>query len=385
MTDLAVLSDYVAFFDYGVLARYKNDSHKYLVQEDDFEGKISVVESYYLEQEKHGRGSDAYIDVIFGYQLRNNGEYAIAVFVPDFREKLRHHIQQWSGFLLTHVEWPEQEDTRFLKWKRRYLEGCWLVDNGPLFHIRELLSELNALTIEAVSIPLFDNALEHGIRFPAAENTHRFEDAHLELYVAIIDGLDIQCIRALGRKLLRPPRDSGTLKALTEVFPSLAEGGVFSEITSQISAQRRKAAHKVRLPSQAFPAFSTFDQNVKQLLLGLQELGRCLEDGLNMTGRKARARQDAISRLPPIVGPSHALASVHSASQMIGKTVERVEAGVRKEIKGVHSMEAIHIHFTDGTILGIDMSSNVRNFIEMKEQSPEQLNLQFMLEWVPRP
>ena len=53
--------------------------------------------------------------------------------------------------------------------------------------------------------------------------------------------------------------------------------------------------------------------------------------------------------------------SICQATQMKGKTVERVEVGSRNEIDNVHQSKVLKIHFTDGSILGIDADSNVGN------------------------
>jgi hypothetical protein len=69
---------------------------------------------------------------------------------------------------------------------------------------------------------------------------------------------------------------------------------------------------------------------------------------------------------------------------MEGKTVERVEFGIREDIKGVHGSECMLVHFTDGTILGLETGSNVFNITSSREDlTPEQFQIDIALTWVP--
>jgi hypothetical protein len=74
-------------------------------------------------------------------------------------------------------------------WYRRYLEGHWNVENGPAFQLASEIKLINGLSREAVGRRLYA-VDEPYISYPAAQNTHRYEDAHRELYGVLIDGLD---------------------------------------------------------------------------------------------------------------------------------------------------------------------------------------------------
>jgi len=76
--------------------------------------------------------------------------------------------------------------------------------------------------------------------------------------------------------------------------------------------------------------------------------------------------------------------SINQIRTIVGKTVEHVEYGFCQPIEGVHQSEAIILHFTDGSILGIDTGSNAANIAsDYKGLNPEDFHTDFMLHWVP--
>ncbi len=69
---------------------------------------------------------------------------------------------------------------------------------------------------------------------------------------------------------------------------------------------------------------------------------------------------------------------------MKGKTIEHIEFGSRNEIANVHQSEVLKIHFTDGSILGIDTHSNVGNLAhDVPGFKGEDVHISFDLHWVP--
>jgi hypothetical protein len=59
---------------------------------------------------------------------------------------------------------------------------------------------------------------------------------------------------------------------------------------------------------------------------------------------------------------------------------------VRTEFEELHNSEAIILHFTDGSILGIETGSNVFNLANDHEVTglvPKYFCVDFRLEWVP--
>jgi hypothetical protein len=105
-----------------------------------------------------------------------------------------------------------------------------------------------------------------------------------------------------------------------------------------------------------------------------------------MTGEIASERQTAKKGLPKIdaeraVEAHFAISQIRQAE---GKTIDRVEYGFEKQLDGVHETEAIILHFTDGSVLGITTGSNVEELMaECDELSPKDLSVDFILRWVP--
>ena len=269
----------IGFFDQQVLAAYRNEPHKYEVTSDNFEGTLTVTDEYYRELESAKKANE-YISIRFGYRTLEDGDLALAVWLPDLFEKSKHHATKWAAFHLKNAKWTTERDGRFENWVRRYIEGSWDVDNGPLFHLREAIQITNGLTSELVGIPLYKHELDpKQVSYPAAENTHRYEDSHKTLYGYFIDGLDKNCISALGAKLGRPLKTGSkkTVEALKELFPSLENAASFIPSVSMVSDQRRLASHSARRPAVSFPAFSTFTSDLYLCLNGVKEVLAMIE------------------------------------------------------------------------------------------------------------
>ncbi|MCA9501017.1 MAG: hypothetical protein KC588_17615, partial [Nitrospira sp.] len=98
------------------------------------------------------------------------------------------------------------------------------------------------------------------MNYPAAENTHKYQDSHNDLYGYLIDGLDKDCISKLASRLGKSITVGGdkTIKAIKKLFPDLENSPNFTQILSLVSEQRGLASHGVRHPAKSFPAFSQF-------------------------------------------------------------------------------------------------------------------------------
>lgn len=258
----------------------------------------------------------------------------------------------------------------------------WNVENGPAFQIGSELKLINGLTREAAGVRLFA-VDDPNIPYPAAQNTHRYEDAHRELYGVLIDGLDKQAIEELGKRLGRPinAQNSRTRDALAKIMPAVSDP-VFADPLENISEHRRLASHKVRPPAKPMRAFEQFTADLESCHLAVRHLRTNLESELNMEARKAMKRQDALGRLPRIVRPPEANYSINEAVRMEGRTITKVEFGFREDIEGVHQSEALVVHFSDGSIMGIETGSNARNLSD-KPSQPEDFHVDFRMHWVP--
>jgi hypothetical protein len=155
-----------------------------------------------------------------------------------------------------------------------------------------------------------------------------------------------------------------------------------------VSNKRGPSAHGARPAARPFRAFEEFHKDLEQLVAALRDFFELLESKLNTSGEKAVERQQARQLLPVIVSAietSHLTASLRDVP---GKTVARVEYGERKQIEDVHQSEAIIIHFTDGSALGIDAHTNIGDLVLDHEDGsddirPEDLDVGFDLSWLP--
>ena len=96
-------------------------------------------------------------------------------------------------------------------------------------------------------------------------------------------------------------------------------------------------------------------------------------------------KHEIMASLPKIVGGVEPHYSICEATRMVGKTVENVEFGKRKDIEEVHQSEVLCVEFTDGEILGLDTGSNALDFERNAAMKPNEFHVDFMLTWVPAP
>jgi hypothetical protein len=383
--DLNSVKHLLGYFDLQVLASYRNEPHKYLVESDSFEGRLRITEEYYRELEQLGK-TDERVYVDFGYRTLKDGNLGIVAWLPDLFEKSKSHVPRWQPWYLKDPHWTTDDDERFEKWVRRYVNGDWNVDNGPSYYLGESIRIINSLTSELVDVPLYKHELGETLSFPSADNTHRYQDAHEELYGYVIDGLDKDCISRLAARLGRSIKvgPKKTVEALVELFPALKTSPNFMPAMKRVSDQRHLASHGVRPPATKFPAFSQFAGDLALCLEAVKEILTVLEREFGVNGEEARNRHEAKKQLPRITRPPQAHFSIVQASLMKGKTIERVESGFRKEIERVHESEALIIHFTDGSIMSLEGGSNVGNLVSDENGlRPEDFHVSFVVHWVP--
>lgn len=377
----------VGYFDQQVLASYRNEPDKYILKTDHFEGRLQAA----VDEDGVAVAGD-YINIRFGYRTRKNGDLALAVFLPDFSDKSSAHIPRWAAYHLENQELTTEPDERFEMWKARYLEGSWNVENGPRSHLEETVALINALCLEVSGVEraLFKFTSNPTLNFPAAQNTHTYQDAHRELYGYIIDGLDKETIKRIAARqnLTINISSDQTLKALEKALPTLPPGSALRRALDKVIAERGNAGHGVRPPAQRFPAFEEFTNDLEAVVTGLRELLAALEQALGMSGERAQRRQQAKAYLPKIDRdwPPEPHYSITQLPQIVGKTVERVEYGFCQHVEGTHQSEGMILYFTDGSILGIDTGSNACNVADGHAGlQPDEFHADFMLKWVPSP
>jgi hypothetical protein len=373
----------VGFFDQRILAVYKSEPDKYVLETDNFEGTLRRV----YDDDDYAIAED-HIDIRFGYRTLASGNLALAVFLPDLVEKSASHVKQWAGYHLESPEWTTEPDPRFKMWKDRYLEGSWNVENGPRYHLENTIATINALCIEVVGKALFTFPNNPALNFPVAQNTYAYQDAHKELYSYVIDGLDKQTIGLIAahQHVMLNLNSDTTVKALKRALPLLPTTSLLWDALEKVSDERRLAGHKVRPKAKQFPAFEEFTKDLEAVVVGLGELLATLEKVLGMDGERACKRQSTKKWLPRIDRPPEAHYAITKLPAIIGKTVERVEFGFREHVDGAHQSEAMILYFTDGSILGIDTGSNAGNLASQYEGlRPDDFHADFMLYWVPPP
>jgi hypothetical protein len=198
--------------------------------------------------------------------------------------------------------------------------------------------------------------------------------------------LDKDCISLLAGQLGKHIKigDKNTKAALVTLLPQLDTSSHFKQAMALVSAQRRLASHGKRAPATYFPASEQFTKDLWLCLEAVKEVLTALEHEFGVIGEQAHKRYQARKWLPHITRPAEAHYSIVLAAKMVGKTVERIEYGFREDLDGVHASEALIIYFTDGSIMGLQAGSNVRNLItDENGLRPEDFHVDFVVNWVP--
>ena len=94
--DLKSAAHLLGYFDPQVLASYRNEPHKYLIESDSFEGRLRITEEYYRELARLGK-TDERVYVDFGYRTLEDGSLAVVAWLPDLFEKSRSHVPRWQS------------------------------------------------------------------------------------------------------------------------------------------------------------------------------------------------------------------------------------------------------------------------------------------------
>ena len=377
----------VGFFDARILAIFQIQSDKYELCTDYFEGSLTVRSDYYDRLSEPERSSIC-TNVKFGFRDRKNGELAVAVWLPDL-SSIRPDTERmkWIPFHLLEDAFPEEPDSRFQLWVRRYIYGDWGVDNGVLFQISAEVASINAITEMVVGSRLYAHQENPALIFPMAENDHRYQDAHREAYALLIDGLQKHAIESIAGRLSIVTRfaNDNTLKALRRILPTELHAAILDPF-NVVSEQRRLASHRVRPEAKRCAAFEKFSKDMQGVLGALRALKGYLEGVFKVRGEQCQRRQSRIAALPEIDNakkpqPNY---SISELPQVVGKTIASVEFGYRKSIPGVHESEAMILHFTDGSMLGIETGSNAQNVTDGHQGlRPEDFHSDFILTFVP--
>lgn len=267
----------LGFFDAAILTVYRTQPDKYAIETDYFSGALNTSDKHFAEIAPHQQ--ENIIGLRFGFRARHNGELVLAVWMPDFRNCSADESAKWSGFVIDpDTLIAESHDSRYQMWVQRYLIGSWSVQEGGLARLRRLVGELNTLTLGTLEYPLFKSDELSGLHFPAAQNNHRYHDAHAEVYKVLHDGMSKDCLIALASRLnisLENPRNSKTVKLLEAILPPDLRGGVLPALEA-VSKNRRLAAHESRPAPEKLDAFELFNRDLASVGKALE----CIKDHL---------------------------------------------------------------------------------------------------------
>jgi hypothetical protein len=374
----------------AVLAMFYNQPDKYSIQTDEFEGTVRIVDTYYL---KSGQSDSdrTYLKVAFGFRACKNGDWAIAAYGPDLAGASHDEQQLWTGFEIGNEEAfasAESDDPRFQKWVSRYLMGSWQVEDGPIATLDRVVEQVNAITECVVNAPLFTVTDLRRLCFPFAQNTHRYEDAHAEVYRLLIDGLNKDVIRGIGDRfgITVKAGDKWTLTALEMVFPCESVRSAVRTPLAHVAEQRRRASHRDRPPAQSFPAFEEFEKDLRAVIGAIQTVRDDLAARLNVNIERCEKRASAKRRLPVFdqSRPTEPHYGIFSALQMVGKQVVSVQTGELVSAEERPEMEALVMEFSDGSMMSIEAATNISQIIrENTPVDPQGLHVTFYVNYVP--
>jgi hypothetical protein len=383
----SIPENFVLFFSAELLALYANQPDRYSVQTDYFSGEIETSAGHFDEARAAGQHL---IRVRFGFRTMRSGDLALAVLAPDLKDASPDEKAKWLGFGIDKDALSLDADLRFEMWVDRYIHGSWEVENGVISQIKQEVYDLNALTDGAVGVALFGDAEMATLSFPTAQNNHRYHDAHSEAYKFLIDGLSKEALKRLAGKLgiaLKAPDSARTLKLLEQLLPEDVAKTVQNAF-DVISKNRRLADHQKRPQAEAMPAFEVFDADLRRVVTAMQLLKSTLSARLGISVSSARARFESLTSpfYPKFddqlgIEPHY---SICTFSEIVGKTIERVEYGWRRRHNDLHDSEMAILRFTDGSHITICAASNIGNLTSSHEGlEPRDLRVSFFLTYVP--
>jgi hypothetical protein len=378
------------YFRPAVLAIFYNQPEKYSIQTDEFEGTVKIRDSYYRKSGTDGTDR-TYLNVAFGFRACKNGEWAVAAYAPDLAKASPDETQFWTGFEIATEDGfttSEMDDPRFQKWMSRYLMGNWHVEDGPIAELDRMVSEVNAIAQCVVKAPMFNSTDLRRLCFPFAQNTHRYEDAHAEVYRLIIDGLNKEAIQRIGNRLgiAIKAGDKRTLTALAMLFPDPSVQATVRDPLEYVSQQRRRASHKERPPAQSFPAFEEFEKDLRTVMRSIEAIRDDLALRLDVDIRRCGERASALRGLPAFdeSRPTQPNYGIFPALNMVGKQVERVKTGELVSVPDRPEMEALVLEFSDGSMVSIEAATNISQIIrDDGPVNPQELHVTFYVNYVP--
>lgn len=373
--------EYFQYFDRAALNFYRTNSHAYELIEDDMGGEIRISNQW----DENMENQFPYIELKFAFRKLVHKIICIGVFMPSFKDKVSEKdYSKWTGF---HIKEPKfhEDNYEFDRWVNRYINGSWEVEDGPKVQIERELKLINSLTNIQFNSPFFRHDEYRLVNYPIAENSEEYTKSVLELYRLIIDGMEKDTIIKLARFLKKKLADEKKrLNSFKEVLPKELIETIYKPFN--LINQKRMPIHGI--PSKgivAFPAFDTFNTDLKSINNALIELKRWLETVFNLSAESCLKRLGSLSIFPKLTKPPKPEYKLLKAQRMVGKQVERIEFGETEFHKDVHSGEAINIYFSDGTAVTIIIGSNAYNIAsEYEDIKPSDIHTDLMLFWAEK-
>jgi hypothetical protein len=375
----------IGFYESDVLSSYRDNPHRYDLDTDYFEGELKTSESHFQVLEEQGNEND-YIHIRFGYHSKPDGTLCLAVYLPDLGEASVAERAKWQPFEVSRASLSDSDD-RFHLWVARYMQADWGVKDGPRKRLAKLIDRINACCVTLVSVPLYTRVPDSSVRYPSSQNTHAYEDSHRDLYGFLVDCLSKDCLCRLADRKGVAIHQAEQMKATTllrHVF-ALEKAGSIPDLLSKVSEERAKSSHGVRENAISCDAFGVFCKDLEIAADAYEELLGLLETAFDICSEYEVRRHESMQWLPSLKEGVEDHYSICQATQMIGKTVKDVRFGMREADGCIHQSEALHIEFSDGSILGIDTGSNVGNIASETSLASSEFHVDFNLTWVPGP
>lgn len=191
-----MLERIIGFYEADVLFLYESKPDKYELDTDYFEGMLRTTDTYFSELESSGKENES-IRIRFGYHSKKDGTLCIAVYLPDLDGASEKEKRKWEPFIVD-KSLLSQEDERFEMWRSRYIQGNWDVPCGSRRQLGSVIEKINACCKTLVGMPLYTEVPDKSVRYPGAQNSHAYEDAHKNLYGFLVDSLSKGCLLALA-------------------------------------------------------------------------------------------------------------------------------------------------------------------------------------------
>ena len=381
-----VLHMIIGFFEADVLSLYESKPDKYELHTDFFEGVLKTTDTYFSELESFGK-QDESISIRFGYHSKKDSTLCIAVYLPDLARASEIEQRKWEPFKIE-KSLLLQEDERFEMWRSRYFQGNWDVPCGPRGQLVSVIEKVNACCKTLVGLPLYTEVPDKSVRYPSAQNSHAYEDAHRNLYGFLVDSLSKDCLldlASLRNQAIHKPQNMRSTTLLRHVFFEFDQHSKLHSLLSIVSEQRGKSSHGVRPAATKSDAFADFHRDLQIAVEAYEELVGLIESKFCVSSDHELRRHECMNFLPKLVGGVEPRYSICQATKMEGKTVKKVHFGMREDSEDRHQSQALHVEFTDGAILGIETGSNARNIADRVSMRTNEFHVDFMLTWVPAP